>query len=118
MKVDNKIHKHYINYLPHLTPPQTNQNAIINLGCNAHYVNTLTMLHNKTLAHTPIAVQQPNGMHMKSTHTGVIIIGNLPVEATQAHVLPDLGNLNLLSVGQLCNSKCMVLFDTEKCTIF
>ena len=47
---------------------------------------------------------------MKSTHTAQIDIPQLPPTATTAHLFPALGNTSLISIGQLCDAGCKVIF--------
>jgi hypothetical protein len=60
----------------------------------------------------PIGIQValPNGHTMRSTHTAILPIANLPVKARQAHIFPALATGSLLSVGQLCDQGCKATF--------
>ena len=42
---------------------------------------------------------------------------HLPPSSTEAFILPQLTNESLISIGQLCDNDCDVLFDKVKCFI-
>ena len=65
----------------------------------------------------PISVQLPDNHHIKSTHTGNLDIPSLPLEATEAHLFPDLGATSLLSIGKLCDAGCEAKFRATDCII-
>ena len=46
-----------------------------------------------------------------STHTALIHHKNLPIEAREVHVSPDLKNRALLSIGTPCDNGCIAVFD-------
>lgn len=47
---------------------------------------------------------------MYSTHEAELDIPSLPIAARQVHIVPDLQDNTLLSVGQLCDAGCVVDF--------
>ena len=55
---------------------------------------------------------------MTSTHTTELIIPNLPREALTGHLFPSLGNHSLLSIGQLCDADCNVIFTKSQVLIY
>jgi hypothetical protein len=60
----------------------------------------------------------PNGATMESSHTAELDIPELNAAASKAHVLPDMANHSLHSVGQLCDEGYIVTFKQAAVTIF
>ena len=54
---------------------------------------------------------------MTSTHEGYLPLSNLPFAAQRAHHVPELASFSLLSVPQLCDAGCDVLFTQDTATI-
>lgn len=54
---------------------------------------------------------------MHSTHECDLDIATLPKAARKAHIMPDLQNGTLISVGQLCDAGCQAYFDATKAEI-
>ena len=54
---------------------------------------------------------------MSSSHTGELPIPELPAEARLCHLFPALGNMSLLSIGQLCDAGCQATFDATTASI-
>jgi hypothetical protein len=74
-------------------------------------------VHNKLIATSPIAIRNPNGEVMYSTHTAKLHLPGLPLAARQVHVVPSLASQSLLSIGQFCDAGCKVAFDAETVTV-
>jgi hypothetical protein len=55
---------------------------------------------------------------MDSTHTFLLDIPELSEAASVVHVLPDMANNSLLSVGHLCNEGYSATFEIYGVTIF
>ena len=55
-----------------------------------------------------------DGHIIYSYHTALILQDTLPIEARNAHILPDLKNKALLSIGMFCDNGCLALFDDKK----
>jgi hypothetical protein len=72
---------------------------------------------NKQITNNPIAIYNPNGTVMYSTHTAELDIPALPLAARMVHIIPDLQPHSLLSMGQLCDAGCTVHFDATKVII-
>jgi hypothetical protein len=60
----------------------------------------------------------PDGSTITSTHKAVIPIPGLSLKSRTAHIFPALGNTSLISIGQLCDAGCEVLFDKETATVW
>ena len=63
-------------------------------------------------------VMLPDGTTIQSTNQGRLPIPELSPTAATAHVFKDLHSASLLSVGQLCDDNCLVLFDKQHVRIF
>jgi hypothetical protein len=74
-------------------------------------------VHNKRIAIAPIAIQNPNGDLMYSTHTAELTIPGLPAAAHQVHLVPSLASQSLISMGQLCDAGCTVAFTSSTATV-
>ena len=55
-------------------------------------------------------------MHNIDTHTAQLQLQGINVKGKEAHVLPNLHNNNLVSVGQLCDQGCTTTFTKENVT--
>ena len=53
----------------------------------AHFYTTDMPVHNKRIATLPIAVHNPNGEVMSSTHTAKVYLPSLPLAARQVHIV-------------------------------
>jgi len=96
-------------------PPITS--IIADTGSTAHFGTTTLPVVNKQPATHPIAIHNPNGTIMYSTHTAELDIPHLPPAARQVHIVPDLASHTLLSIGQLCDAGCDVTFNATAVTV-
>jgi hypothetical protein len=55
---------------------------------------------------------------MRSTNTTTLDLPNLPPGACKAHIFKELALGFLVSIGQLCDSSCITIFDTDTIKIF
>jgi hypothetical protein len=69
------------------------------------------------VTNNPLAITTANGKLMYSTHTAELNIPYLPSTARYYHVVPKLGQYSLVSIGQLCDADCDVLFQCEIMTV-
>jgi hypothetical protein len=67
----------------------------------------------KQKAIEPIHVILPNWQAIISSHTALLPFPKLLAEGIQAHVFPQLRNHALISIGNLCDARCTVLFDQK-----
>ncbi len=68
-------------------------------------------------ATTPIWAKLPNGNTICTTHMCTLQLDHLPEKARHAHVLPHLATHSLISVVNLCNAGCEVIFNKIGCTM-
>jgi hypothetical protein len=69
---------------------------------------------NNHAEHVPLYVNMPNGTTIQSSQTSELLLSVLPPQARRAHILPGLVHNSLISVGQLCDSGCDVIFTRDK----
>jgi hypothetical protein len=62
---------------------------------------------------TPIQVKLLNGSTIDSTHTRELRLPTIPCQARKAHLFPNLAGHSLLSVSQLCDQGCDVIFTAK-----
>ena len=54
---------------------------------------------------------------MYSTHEAELDLPSLPLAARRVHIVPALHTSSLLSMGQLCDAGCIVMFDATSVTV-
>ena len=101
----------------HIEKPDTFP-TIPDTGCSGHYIMTSDPVSNLKIALHPLEVTLPNKQIIKSTHTGLLDIPELPITARECHIFPDLGSGSLLSIGLLCDHDVEVLFLKTKVQVF
>jgi hypothetical protein len=97
------------------SPPtiqQTKPPALLaDTGTTSTFVSIQYPVVNKRIATKPIAIQNPNGSIMSSTHEAELDMAHLPLAARHCHIVPALANHSLLSIGQLCDAGCSIELD-------
>jgi len=92
------------------------ETAILDSGCSSHFLSS-TSLATNLLPNTSTHVQLPDGSTVSTSHSATVPLHiDLPAAATDAHVIPKLQH-SLLSIGQLCDSGCIAIFDSTKVAI-
>jgi hypothetical protein len=97
-------------------PPRT-YTFIADSGTIAHFVTVNALVTNKHIAVVPLAIYNPNGAIMYSTHTAEIIVPHFLRAARICHIVPGLSTYSLISIGQLCDAHYAVLFLTDTVSI-
>ena len=99
-------------------PPQPYTNdPKANSGCTGHYLDSLTtILHTREPSENPINVKLLNSSTMAFTHQTQIPLKQLSSQAKHAEIFPNLHS-SLISIGQLCDDKCIVTFDKHKVVV-
>ena len=59
----------------------------------------------------------PNGSTIQASHTALLNLPQLPIEARRAHIFPDLNNSALVSIGQFCDNQCEAIFNKRQVKI-
>ena len=114
--------------LPILVPPHSMHHSTLftppiimkpDSGASGTYVREqdATVL-SSIVPSTSHQVMLPDGNNIQSTKTGLLPIPGLSDVAATAHVFKDLHSASLLSVGQLCDDDCLVLFDKGFMRVF
>ena len=67
---------------------------------------------NRKLTKSPLSLTLPDEIQIKSKHTAMISLPNLPEAARHAHILSELKSGALLSVSQLCDQVYRFKFTT------
>jgi hypothetical protein len=83
---------------------------IIDSGATGHFFKVTSNLTAIQPATKIITFSLPDEAHIKSTHTGMLPIHGLPSSACRAHVFPSLQSHSLLSIVQLCDPGCKLVF--------
>jgi len=96
--------------VPATGPPTLPFYAITDSSCTAHFFNTITPVCNKQPTNNPVAIHTPSGMVLHSMHDAELNIPGPPLAAQHGHVVPHLATQPLLSIGQLCDTRCNVAF--------
>eukprot|EP00804_Cyclotella_cryptica_P024589 CCRYP_001603-RA/>CCRYP_001603-RA protein AED:0.24 eAED:0.18 QI:0/0/0/1/1/1/2/0/837 len=89
--------------------------AIADSGATAHFLLPSVTISNKRKATHPLNITLPDGEVIQSTHEGNLNLPGLGDAATLAHVVPGLAHSSLLSIKQLCDNGCHVLFTKQDC---
>ena len=97
--------------------PPINSSAIADTGTTGHFLSTTAPTANKRPALCPLAVTLPNHEVMHSTHEAELHLPGLPPAACSAHLFPSLGDLSLVSIGQLCDAGCVATFTDTDVTV-
>lgn len=86
--------------------------AIADSGATGHYIKPSDP-HQKTGASQHIiTVGLPNGAFLNSTNEDCLLdLPQLSKQARQAHIIPELKNSSLISIGKLCDAGCIAKFD-------
>jgi hypothetical protein len=90
------------------SPPKNACSFIFDTGTTGHYLLLDTQCLDKEITQRPVRVTLPNGKIINSSHTAKLPFPNLPQQAIDAHIFPDLLNHALLSIGVFCDAGCTV----------
>lgn len=91
---------------------------IADTGCTSHFCTINTPVINTRPTANPIAIQNPNGSVMHSTHEAELDLPALPPAARHVHLVPALSTFSLISMGQLCDSGCKIIFDATTVHVY
>jgi hypothetical protein len=94
--------------------PPTIYTSIADSGATAHFLTVNALVTNKKIAVVLLAIYNPNGAVMYSTHTAEINVPHLPRSTRVCHIVPGLRSYSLISIGQLCDAGCAVFSLTNK----
>eukprot|EP00956_Cyclotella_meneghiniana_P022013 scaffold40896_cov41-Cyclotella_meneghiniana.AAC.2 len=71
----------------------------------------------KHTEHEQKRVTLPDSRKIVSSHKCELDLPNLPPEARQGYILPEMQNNSLLSIPSLCETGCQVTFTKENCIV-
>ena len=80
-------------------------------GCTSTIVIPGTPIKNVRPTKNPITLVDAKGGKLVTTHEGEIDIPGLPLAARRAHVCPDLAHTSLISIKQLADVGCKIIYD-------
>ena len=89
-------------------------------GASQHFIKSsqTDLLKNVKIVNNGPNIQLPNEETLQVSHEGQIkLFNSLPSTAQKAYILPNLTNVSLVSVGQLCDNHCTVEFNKYFCDI-
>ena len=101
------------------TPPSSSSDsAVIDSGASNHYLTKNAPCSKaKPIFFGPI-VTLPGGDTMQANKQTSLEHPQLSPSANKAYIFPALKSANLLSVGQLCDDDCYVIFDKQQVLVF
>ena len=91
--------------------------AVADSGTTGHYITPTTPFTNKHTATHTIPIKMPNGEIITSSHIALLPQHNLPDKTRKSHIFTGLQN-PLISIGTLCDNKCIAAFDEKRVTIY
>jgi hypothetical protein len=116
----NKINNRLIQ--PNSVPILNNIKAKADSGASHHYwrlqdCNTLSNIHNNPLGPK---VRLPDNSTIQASHQGSINFNTtqLSDQARNAHILPNLKNASLISLGQLADDNCITILSKNNINIY
>ena len=119
--IDNHSKYTHCHYVKSEIPP-TYTIAKADSGASNHYwrpndVDSLQQLRNNK---SGPQVKLPNNEIIRATQTGNINFSHCPLSnsGTKAHVLPNLKNASLISLGQLADDNCVTVLDKHEINIY
>jgi hypothetical protein len=101
--------------------PTTKSPVALDSGATGHYLGIHADVTNKQPYTTPIIINCADDNQITSTHTAepnIPALSFLPVAARLAHIFPQMGNISLLSLGQLCDYGCTAMFEKDQVTVY
>ena len=101
---------------PTILPPDSY--AIADSGSTAHFCTISAHLINKRITARPIGITNPNNTVMYSIHEAELDLPSLSLAARRVHIVSALSTSSLLSMGQLCDSGCRIVFDARSVHVF
>jgi hypothetical protein len=96
------------------SPPKNACSYIFNTGTTRHYLLLDTQCLDKQPTDQPLQVTLPNGKVIQSSHMAKLPFPNLPQQAIDTHIFPNLHNHALLSIRVFCDAGCTVEFTRNK----
>ena len=116
-KDDEVIHQ--VNTLTETVNNETTDNeAVLDSGASHNYLKLNSPCYEIKPTLNSISVSLPNKKMMKSTHEATLPMSQLSTEARTAHIFPNLIQSALISITQLCDNGCKVIFSKRQEKIY
>ena len=96
------------------THKYTKESNVIDTGM----VHVILPFNNVTATPNGIRVKYPDGSISQATHSALLELTFLPVEAHLSHLFDTLASGSLLSPGKLCDAGCTAYFNAKRLYIF
>ena len=112
MNFSNNLHAN-------LQYPFSTNHAFLDSAATDNYGNNQTPLNNKVRINKAAPIHLTNGSKMTPAHQG--ILPNLPEineEYKKCQTCPTSSGPALLSLGKLCDDKCIAVCDHKKCIVY
>ena len=87
-------------------------------GASSHFLIKGPPAVNTKIAEFQIAIKLPDGSIIWSTRTCNLDIPWWPHKMTEAHIVPGLEHLSLISTKKFCKAGCKVVFDEQECRVY
>ena len=91
--------------------------AVADSGTTGHYITPTTPCTNKQTETQPTPIKITNGDIITPSHIALLPQHNLPDKSHKANIFPGLQK-PLISIGTLCDNKCIAVFDEKRVTIY
>ena len=91
--------------------------AYLDSACTSHYCNIDAACDNIKTVENDVEDLLPNGDNIVSKTSANLPIQGLTSTGTNARLFEDI-RINLISIRQLCDDDCVVLFPKKKATVF
>ena len=104
----------------HITNKPTHQNntGVADSGATRHFlIESKGHKNIKTLS-SPIPITILDSGTIYATQTCELDYHELPHKDRIAYIVPEMKNYSLISIKQLCDAGCQVLFQQKDCTVF
>ena len=101
LKVVNNLY-----FVVHPYKSYINASSITDTGPSGQYLKSDATHNLASWPVAPIQVKQPNGQILHYTKGYRLILVTIPEGDREAHILPGLANISLISIGKLCDAGC------------
>ena len=99
--IKENVKVYLVNNITKVTNKPKLNEAIADTGTTGHFILPGAPMDDIRPAARPIEIEMPNGTTEKSTHTCQLRIPDVPREAKEAHVVPGLSHLSLISIKKV-----------------
>ena len=85
---------------------------ILDSGTTDHFSELDSKYVDKQMKNEGVKVKFSNSSFIQSTHTALLDISHLAIEARRAHLFPGIAH-TLISISMMCDQGYLAIFDTE-----